>query len=998
MSRKIFGDTDYYTTKELFEYKAKDGKHYDYEVNKVTNDLIPSNTFLTVYTQKEPFEVWINWHGTYYFELPLDNGFDWQTFITYTRDLDVADRRCALFALFAAKNEHSEKWTYRFYDGKIYFLRDDFFAIEDYMDIDLPVEDLPGDYTKSVVSTLLTILADNGTQKNNIRKNDLKYLYVDHFPEITRKIYSYNRTWDGWFGYILQPNFKDRFLSYDDYLKSDGTVIKTVRISEWEWNTKKQEVQEACQALQDEYDSDNLEHVYEYNKLVYDCLVTAGYLEIKDDINRIYANTDWCLRNDLANMINKLEVFQFCIDTINAETGEHNRGMKTKLIKYIADILSSFALKFDKLKQDIMVTGVPVYWYPNVQNVSSRSEYWKSLYDLFNFGLTTLAVDFGTYFNNGYKWLYGPMIDGLYTNLVIIKIDPSEEQGEGNHLEISHSEDNEYIVNSYIIDGTQMIPSKKIVTSRLIETDYLGNEYTFNIQQFFYYLMEHYYRREFDPGDISAYDYRPLDIYAAAFELVPAINENDILAFLQGDIQTIGQFIFNEEYFYTTQEALRKYLKEFYYTVPDISYFERIWEIFTLPDTINRYAVSKCKISRSFQNTIRQSIMDYTFIPGQTVDNILDRSYVFVELYLSRFPITDENYNTLLDNNLLMLIAPSTHYSELQQDENHRPWILKDHVLTNNTRETVDLVGGGYQEKLYKVYMFVFKNIVTEEIVRFPRLEFDFSGVPYTVAPEIPDMQNIDQEAYLDYINAIDNLEYQMALIFKTTCEKCTNVIKVMTNGYTGFTIYQLECYDQEELQKFYNTFSVFFEFETALETSLETLSQNTWFQDAINTLDIDDKKNAYVKRLTRGRMQLSEGALTPTSTITELESDFHVIVKRLDSEYVDYPTYSFYNTGTFERPNFLSPKIQDSQNKYQYWYNMNALLDDFMEGLPPYISDIRIYKKVPRYFTYTYACKRSDSPVPNIIMSHYKQEDNEALNDYVTSSGFSEVTTFSIE
>ena len=76
----------------------------------------------------------------------------------------------------------------------------------------------------------------------------------------------------------------------------------------------------------------------------------------------------------------------------------------------------------------------------------------------------------------------------------------------------------------------------------------------------------------------------------------------------------------------------------------------------------------------------------------------------------------------------------------------------------------------------------------------------------------------------------------------------------------------------------------------------------------------------------------------------------------------------------------------------------MNALLDDFMEGLPPYISDIRIYKKVPRYFTYTYACKRSDSSVPNIIMSHYKQEDNEALNDYVTSSGFSEVTTFSIK
>lgn len=997
MSRKIFGDTDYYTTKELFDYKAKDGKHYDSGVNKVTNDLVPSNTFLTVYTQDEPFKVWIDWDKTYYFELPLGNGSDWRTFITYTNELDVNDRRCALYALFYSDITRNDKWIYKFYDENIYFLRDDFFSIEDYIDIDLPVENLPNYYTKHVIDTLLKVLSEKGgVRSDNVRKDDLKGLYIDHFPEITKKIYTYDRTWDGWFGYILKPNYKDHFLSYDEYQKADGTIITTVRVSAWDRETKEQEIQEACDVLQLEYDSENLEDVYEYNKLVYDCLVTAGYLEIKDDINHIYANTDWCLRNDLANMIEKLEVFLVGIQTINESTGLHNPEMESKLLEYIRIILNTFRGKFENLKQNIMVTGNPVYWYPNIQNVSSRSEYWKPLYDLFNFGLTTLAVDFGTYFNNGYKWLYGPMIDGLYTNLVIIKIDPSEEQEEGNHLEISHSDNDEYTVNSYIIDGTQMIPSKKIVTSRLIETDYLGNEHTFNIQQFFYYLMEHYYRREFDSGDVSAYDYRPLDIYAAAFELVPAINDNNILAFLQGDVQTIGQFIFNEEYFYTTQEALRKYLKEFYYTVPDISYFERIWEIFTLPDTVNRYAVSKCKICRAFG--ANQSIMDYTFLPGQTVDNILDSSYVVVELYLSRFPITDENYNTLLDNNLLMLIAPSTHYSKTQQDENHRPWILKDHVLTNNTRETVDLVGGGYQEKLYKVYMFVFKNIVNEEIVRFPRLEFDFSGVPYTVTPEIPDMQTIDQEAYLDYINTIDNLEYQMALIFKTTCEKCTNVIKEMSNGYTGFTIYQLECYDQEELQKFYNTFSVFFEFETALETSLETLSQNTWFQGAINNLDTDDKKNAYVKRLTRGRLQLSEGALTPTSTITELENDFHVIVKRFDSEYVTYPIYSYYNTGTFEHPNFLSPRVQDSQNKYQYWYNMNALLDDFMEGLPPYISDIRIYKKVPRYFTYTYACKRSDSPVPTIIMSHYKQEDNEALNDYVTSSGFSEVTTFSIE
>ena len=140
MSRKIFGDTDYYTTKELFDNKAKDGKFYASRVNKVSNDLVPWDNALTLFTEDNPFKSYIQWNGTYYFELPFDNGADWRTFITYTTDLDIADRRCALFALFETKNEHSEEWIYKFDDGKIYFLRDDFFAIENYMDIDLPVE------------------------------------------------------------------------------------------------------------------------------------------------------------------------------------------------------------------------------------------------------------------------------------------------------------------------------------------------------------------------------------------------------------------------------------------------------------------------------------------------------------------------------------------------------------------------------------------------------------------------------------------------------------------------------------------------------------------------------------------------------------------------------------------------------------------------------------------------------------------------------------------
>lgn len=989
MSKKIFGDTDYYTTKELFDHKAKNGKHYDSEVNKVTNDLVPSGQFFTLFTEDDPFKAYIQWYGTFYFELPFDNGFDWRTFITYTKDLDVADRRCALFALFAAKNEQSEKWTYRFYDGKIYFLRDDFFAIEDYMEIDLPVEELPSEYTKSVVSTLLTLLADNGTQKNNIRKDDLKYLYTVNFPEITRKIYSYNRTWDGWFGYILQPNFKDRFLSYDDYLKADGTVIKTVRISEWNWETKENEVQGACQALQVEYDSDNLEDVYKYNKLVYECLVTAGYLEIKDDINRIYANTDWCLRNDLANIFNKLEIFQLCVNTINAKTGEHNRGMETKLIKYIHEILTSFSLKFQKLKRDIMKNSDPVEWYPNIQNVSSRSEYWKSLYDLFNVGITTLAVDYETYFNNGYKWLYGPIREGSLNNLVLV----NNIKKQDNSVEITRSEhttgENEEQYTWYEYD----VDDRKIITTTRIEKDYLGNEYMFNIQQYFYYLMEYYYRREYDPEYPDANDYRPVEIYASAFDLVPDLLEDNILAFLQSDIQKMGQFVFNDQTQYTSQEALRNLLGLKKYVVDDISYFERIWEMFTLPDTINRYAVSKCKISREMPLINTSSMMSYAFVPGRTSNDTFTYGNGVVELYLSTNPITDliENYDQLIRFSSLILVAPSTNYSEAEQDEDHTPWILKGHALTNNTLKTADLVkliNNSIEKTLYKVYMFVFK--VNDEIIRFPRLEFDFTGVPYTVAPEIPELDNIEQNVYFNFITSVNSIERQMALVMKSICDKCTTIVKQFPNNNS---IYQLECYDQEELRKFYDTFSVFIEFEDQLQYALSSLVQNTWFQNIISRLSTT-AQNLYALRITGGRYSL-DGDFLPVQYVSTLRSAFNSIVQKESLKYY------YYNIGTTSSPSYLSPEITNSFYKSIYWDRASDWLESFITGLdknPPYISDIRVYSKAPEYFIRLYSCEKNDSTVPNIIMSPYTTENSESLNDYVTNSGFSKVTTFSIE
>lgn len=987
MTRQFPGDTDYYTTKDLFEHKAEDAHSYVSQVNKATNDLFILFAW-KIFKNDNPFQVYINWGQRYYFALPFDNGPDWRTFITYIGDLELEDRRCALYALFYADKTQDSQWVYSFPPGYIYFLRDDFFALESYMDVDLPVESLPDYYTKKMIETVFSDLKNNYTLNNSepiksttiyLRKDDLTYLTLD-LPEIVKKIYTYNRTWDKWFGYVLQPNRKDHFLSYDEYQKADGTNIQTVRISEWNSETKKQEIKNACVELQTEYESTVLEEVYKYNQLVYECLVTAGYLEIKDDINRIYANTDWCLRNDLANMFVKLDVFQFGVQTIVQKIGEFNQEMFSKLIKYINDILTSFATKFDKLKQDIMVPGKPVYWYPNSRNVSSRSDYWKPLYDLFNFGLTTLAVDFDEYFNKGYKWLYSPMEVGSVNNLLIV----NDDKEQSNSVQIQ-SENNEYIV-----DG------RKIITTTQIETDYLGNKYMFNIQQFFYYLMEHYYRREYDSNDTGVNDYRPLDIYAAAFDLVPAIQENNILAFLQSDVQKIVQFISNEGISYTTQEELRNYLKDYQYIVPSISYFERIWEMFTLPDTINRYAVSKCRICRAFEDVNTQSVMNYTFTPGMTEDDIFNSSYVMIELYLSVKPITDliENYDQLIRFSSLILVAPSTNYSETEQDEDHRPWILKGHALTNNTLKTADLVNlvnNSIEKTLYKVYMFVFKDLTTDEIVRFPRLEFDFTGVPYTEAPEseILDMQNIGQNEYLEYINRIDNLEYQMALVFKTTCEKCITEITTLSDGYT---VYQLECYDQEELQKFYNTFSVFFNFENDLGESLKTLSDNEWFYNALERLNTDDEKQAFTKRITRGRMQLvesesSEIVLTPTDTIINLDKDFHVIVNKLDS------SYSYYKT---ER-GFLSPKIEYSGYKYMYWQVMGDLIDKFMEGLSPYISDIRIYRKAPNYFTYMYAGEKTNSSVPGIIMSHYNREDNDTLNGYI-SSELSNVTIFSIE
>lgn len=247
-----------------------------------------------------------------------------------------------------------------------------------------------------------------------------------------------------------------------------------------------------------------------------------------------------------------------------------------------------------------------------------------------------------------------------------------------------------------------------------------------------------------------------------------------------------------------------------------------------------------------------------------------------------------------------------------------------------------------------------------------PWLQFNWSSIvpeDYTShVIETPYASTMDRATYVQFMTSTITVQMTVLRQLIAIADEC---IKIATSD-----LYRLESYGITEIGQFADIVIKMIQNEQVI---------NTFVQDNIDKIkellpqERDESEAEWLSRITGGR-----------SDVPDYTSR---IIDALEGIYADNQIYEGIDTA-----------ITNSESRRERWINIgNAFRYMRTILFNVFVTDIRIYRKVPRYFTYTYACKRSDSPVPKIIMSHYTQEDN-ALNDYITSSGFSEVTTFLIK
>ena len=994
MSRKIWGDTDYYTTKELFEAEGKDGETYDKRVNKVTNDLFVHGFAFDC--EKNPYEdpqfiAWISWatdalNTNLYFALPFGDGNKWWTFITTditSPTLTIDEKRYMLYALFMSAESRAYDWIYTFNNGTIYFLRDDYFKIRDYMGIDLPVEHLSDDYTLKQPTKLFNVLRDSGHIFDFPVPIDEMWLIKngDYFnPEITFEIATYNRTYTGWFGYVFQPNCRDHFLSYDKFQKSNGEIIYTVRITEWRSSIINSAVSDACTQYKDKLDPNlqpeswTSENVRAYNDALYYCLYAAGLFEVEDDIKRIYNNTDWCLRNDLKIMIDKLDLLCYNLQQIKNTT--QTDSIDTKAIPYYRAIFNNFANLTSDLKNRIMTSGPIAYWkggdrvkkneevtfwYTKLGPNDLREDCWEPFILLFTVETYTLAIDYPKLFDYGVRWLYKQLQDSDIEDLSIVQ----ESKKQDESVEISYDEQNQV----YKVDGTTTV----------ITTQNFDNV-PFNIQKYFYWLVENYNR------NAGKDEYNPLEIYSATFDmndlLIDLDLDSDILMFLRRDVGKILEYMI--DYTYTTQLDLAAKLIIYKHTFNSIKYLERFWEIFMLPDTIERYAVARSRMYRVSIDDL--PIQVHMFEPGVSETEILSNGGAVIQLRLKEL-------NVEIANN--WLIVPDITYHGSNGD-----WFLYGRQISENRENTV-IIGDAEYEKMY-----YFHFEINGQSIDIPWLQFDLSDVPYTEAPEVKDLVDMSMVEYLEYMTEINYQQLQMLDVLINICEECCKYLGTINKDDNEYSIFGLESYDQEQLQRFYPIYSALIEYEEEICNKIGDLNtllidqetqepeKQSWLYKALN---ITEDKNNFIIKITSGRFIYNgdtnkiERNHTVEDYIGSIRTNFNTIVRLVENN-----QYKYYTSVTID-PITYSSDLIDSGSKRWLWYNGKTGLEDYKgtisnsATIPIYIENIQTYYRLyykqpinsedPEYtFKYIYILY-PDSNTPKLVMSGHDY-DNYATDD----------------
>ena len=941
MSRKFIWDTDYYTTKDLFDKEGEDGDVYVKKVNKVTGDPFAAGS--TFECSKDPFTAWIDWDTdslktSLYFALPFGNGDDWWTFITTdttSPQLTWDEKRYMLYALFMT---NANDGIYKFKDGIIYFLRDDYFKIRDYMGISLPVENLSEDYTTKQPTTLFNVIRNSGHIGDFPMPIDEMWLIKnggDYKPDITFKIATYNRTYIGWFGYVFQPNCKSHFLSYDQFQKSNGEIINTVRIIPWDNESVNAAVTKACSdSILKEQNTGNVENFSNnYNKALYNCLVAAGLSEIEDDIKRIYENTDWCLRNDLQTMINKLDNFNNNLGNIyNATTN------LSYAVQYIKNIFDNFADYTTTLKDRIMSTGTIRYWkgenrmrvmengtvwYTKLSPNDSRQECWRPLQELFMPGLTTLAIDFPTLYNNGFKWLYGPI---EISDLISLRLVQSKVTGSVNITET---------------DGTYKVGDHTIITTQNFDN------IPFNIQKYFYWLVKNYNR------NAGKNEYNPLEIYSTAYgmnTLLKNLNqESKILIFLQRDVGKILSY--TDNLMYTTQTVLAMALTEYTRQFDSIKYLERFWEIFMLPDTIERYAVARSKMYRVSVENLSMQI--YRFEPGAVDSKILKNGGAIIQMRLKEL-------NVEIANNWL-IVPDNTYHGEAGD------WFLYKSQISENRENTVIIDGNEYE----KVYYFHFE--FNNQTLDIPWMQFDLSDVPYTKAPEVEDLTDMSMFEYLEYMTEVNYQQLQMLDVLINICEECCKDLGTINKDGNNYSVFGLESYDQEQLQRFYPIYNAFCDYEEEICNKIQDLNdlltdQQSWLYKA---LEITEDKNDFIVKITSSRFTYNTNRIDRDLTVEGylglIRTNFNTIVQLVEES----NQYKYYTT-----IDPISSDLTNSGAKQWLWDNSKTEVEDYRNILsnsatvPIYIENIQLYYKYHENhaFNYIYILRIPDDTNPGTI------------------------------
>lgn len=817
MSRKFWGDTDYYSTTELFKNKGEDVDSYMPEVNKVSNDFF-GFFFRPFDYANNPFRCWISWDGFISFSVPfnrdenhVENLFDWWDFITHPENIEVDDRRCILYSFFVTYRGQSTNCVHTIQDNLIYFLRDDWFKIETYLDIDLPVEDFSSEWTKKQISTICQKLEEKKVPLE-IRKNDLHYIDPETtYPEITKSFFSYDRTYDGWFGYIFKPNQNtNKFLSYDTYHFYEngiGRDIPTVRISRWDSDSMTTELTEK---LNESIPTERPE----FNEYLLDCLFIAGIVYLGRDIHDVYNNVDWCLRNDLEILFNKLDDFGSNLDKIKTKIGDSIN----LAIENFKNLLTNYENDLITLKREIRTEdGEYTQWYLNQSSTGMRQECWLPLYQLFWSKLQTLAVNFTKWYDNGFKY--------FKDNLIVEEKDNAVNDG----IRIIKTE-NHYKLNNEI--------ETKLITTQ----PYQGID--FNIQEYLYYLLVNY------SGN-------PMDIYYTVFDANPDFGNSNILMFLENDLKVVNNKTGETA---TDQESAVGYISRFFRYFDSINELDSFWKVFESSDTFNRYMVTRAKIYRSTENL--EGIWIYKFAPGNSDD--IGR----IQFWLTKEPVTDPKYKI---EETGKFILPESEYEN---------WFLKGKQIITNTEDTV-MIGG---DIWYKSYWFKYKN--GPDTFMFPRLRFDFSTLPYSESPEVPN------EWTQEEIDKVNMIEIRMAYGLYLLCKNCIKTL----GDYLEYTIYQVECYDREELKYFYGYIHAFITYEQTLRESL-----------------------------------------SDRPSMEQIVSAFGGITKRVDD------TWTYYSN--------TPAALSHSSDRAVFWRNLSSNLTVFIKDITETVSDINIYRLDPDMF-----------------------------------------------